>query len=388
MHGSKRGMAQAIENFQYELNAQRTIPAYKLKALDALQQCRTSYMGGHIEACEGCGEIRIANNSCRNRHCPQCGAIDKEKWVLAREADLLPVRYFHVVFTVPDKLNKLFLSNQVAMFNLLFSTAWSVLKSFGNTSKWIGGKIGASAILHTWGQNLRFHPHVHFIVPAGALMANGKWKNSRSRGKYLFKVEQLSDVFRARFADNLQKIHKEKLVKGDIPCGLFDKNWVVYAKQPFGGPEQIIKYLGRYTHRTAISNERILDVDHQQVTFTWKDYSKGYEKQITSLNGEEFLRLFCMHILPPGYTRIRHYGFLSSASKTKSLSSIRKSLKVHAKKKTDTRPWQEIALERMGITPGVCKKCGCRMVIIECYPNRFRMQQRAPPDRLAVCQVA
>lgn len=386
MQGSNWGMAQVIENFQCELNAQRTIPAYKLKALDALQKCRTSYMGGHIEACEGCGEIRIANNSCRNRHCPQCGAIDKEKWVMAREADLLPVRYFHVVFTVPDKLNKLFLSNQVVMFNLLFSTAWSVLKSFGNTSKWIGGKIGASAILHTWGQNLRFHPHVHFIVPAGALMANGKWKNSRSRGKYLFKVEQLSDVFRARFADNLQKIHKEKLIKGDIPCGLFDKNWVVYAKQPFGGPDQIIKYLGRYTHRTAISNERILDVDDRQVTFTWKDYSKGYEKQITGLNGEEFLRLFCMHILPPGYTRIRHYGFLSSASKTKSLSNIRKSLKVSAKKKTDARPWQEIALERMGITPAVCKQCGCKMVIVECYPNRFRMQQRAPPDRLnAVC---
>ncbi|NJO02514.1 MAG: transposase [Bacteroidia bacterium] len=272
-------------------------------------------MGGHIEACEGCGEIRVANNSCRNRHCPQCGAIDKEKWVMARESDLLPVRYFHVVFTVPDKLNELFLDNQPAMYNLLFSTAWSVLNSFGNTKRWLGGKIGATAILHTWGQNLRFHPHVHFIVPAGALMANGKWKNSRSRGKYLFKVEQLSDVFRARFTEQLRKLQKQKLVKGSIPGGLFDKNWVVYAKQPFGGPEQIIRYLGRYTHRAAISNERILDVDSRQVTFTWKDYAKGYEKQVTSIRGEEFLRLFCLHILPPGYTRIRHYGFLSSASK-------------------------------------------------------------------------
>jgi hypothetical protein len=382
MPGSNRGVAQVIDNFQYELTAQRTLPAYKLRALDALQKCRTPYMGGHIEACECCGEIRIANNSCRNRHCPQCGAIDKEKWVMAREADLLPVRYFHVVFTVPDKLNKLFLENQRTLYNLLFSTAWSVLNSFGNTKKWIGGKIGATAILHTWGQNLRFHPHVHFIVPAGALMTNGKWKNSRNRGKYLFKVELLSEVFQARFVENLKKLHQEELIRGAIPSGLFDKNWVVYAKQPFGGPDQIIKYLGRYTHRTAISNERILDVDNRQVTFTWKDYSKGYEKQTTSLQGAEFLRLFCLHILPPGYTRIRHYGFLSSASKRKSLSTIRKSLKVPDKKKPDPRPWQEIAFERMGIKPGVCKKCGNRMVLIESYPNHFRKQLRAPPNRL------
>lgn len=389
MGGGNRGMTQVIETFRHELSSRQKLPAYKLRALDALEKCRTSYMGGHIEACEGCGEIRIANNSCRNRHCPQCGAIDKEKWVMAREADLLPVRYFHVVFTVPDKLNELFLNNQPGMYNLLFSTAWSVLNGFGNTKRWLGGKIGATAILHTWGQNLRFHPHVHFIVPAGALMGNGKWKNSRNRGKYLFKVEQLSDVFRARFADQLRKLHKEKLVKGKIPNGLFDKNWVVYAKQPFGGPEQIIRYLGRYTHRTAISNERILDVDNRRVTFTWKDYTKGYEKQISSLNGEEFLRLFCMHILPPGYTRIRHYGFLSSALKGSSLSRIRMSLRVPTKKKTDSRPWQEIALERMGITPGICKHCGCRMVVVECYPNRFKMQQRAPPNRVdEACQVA
>lgn len=382
-------MAQVIENFQHELNAQRPLPAYKLRALDALEKCRTSYMGGHIEACEGCGQIRIANNSCRNRHCPQCGAIDKEKWVMAREADLLPVRYFHVVFTVPDKLNRLFLNNQVVMYNLLFLSAWSVLNSFGNTKKWIGGKIGATAILHTWGQNLRFHPHVHFILPAGALMPNGKWKNSRNRGKYLFNVEQLSNVFRTRFVENLKKLHKEKQVKGSVPTGLFDKNWVVYAKQPFGGPEQIIKYLGRYTHRTAISNERIIDVDNQQVTFTWKDYSKGYKKQTTSLLGSEFLRLFCMHVLPPGYTRIRHYGFLSSVAKKKSLRSIRRSLKVITKKKESSRPWQEIAFERMGIKPGICKNCGCKMVLIESYPNRYRRQQRAPPVDLDVgCQVA
>lgn len=338
-------------------------------------------MGGHIEACHGCGEIRIAHNSCRNRHCPQCGAIDKEKWVIAREADLLPVKYFHVVFTLPDKLNNLFLYNQTPMYNLLFTTAWSVLKDFGHTKKWLGGKIGATAVLHTWGQNLSFHPHIHFIVPAGALMPNGKWKHSRNRGKYLFKVEQLSNVFRARFIEQLRHLKEQKLVTGMIPGGLFDKNWVVYAKQPFGGPEQIIKYLSRYTHRTAISNERILDVDNNQVTFCWRDYNKGYQKQTTSLRGEEFLRLFCMHILPHGYTRIRHYGILSSASKRKSLSIIRTSLKAKPPVKPDSKSLSDKALERMGIKPGLCK-CGCKMVIIEILPNRFRKRLRAPPNDL------
>lgn len=340
-------------------------------------------MGGHIEACEGCGEIRVTYNSCRNRHCPQCGAIDKKKWVAAREADLLPVKYFHVVFTVPDKLNDLFLYNQQAMYNLLFTTAWSVLKGFGGTKKWIGGKIGATAILHTWGQNLQFHPHIHFIVPAGALMPNGKWKHARSRGKYLFKVEQLSNVFRARFVAGLRLLLKENKITGKEPTGLFDNNWVVFAKQPFGGPNQIIKYLSRYTHRTAISNGRILDIDRKHVTFTWKDYRNGNKKQITSLKGEEFLRLFCMHILLPGYTRIRHYGFLSSAAKGKDLAIIRRDLKVKPTTKNNEKPTTKHALERMGIKPRICK-CGCTMVIIEIIPNRFRKGQRAPPPEICL----
>lgn len=370
-------MAEVISNFLPILNAEKKLPAYKLRALDALQKCRTSYMGGHVEACEDCGEVRIAHNSCRNRHCPQCGAIDKEKWVIAREADLLPVKYFHVVFTVPNTLNELFLHNQEAMYNLLFQSAWSVLSDFGNTKKWIGGRVGATGILHTCGQNLQFHPHVHFIVPAGALMENGSWKHSRTRGKYLFKVEQLSSVFRARFVEKIRMQHKEKQVKGEIPGCLFDKQWVVYAKQPFGGPEQIIRYLSRYTHRTAISNDRILNIDSQKVSFSWKDY-KNNSRQVTRLDGQEFLRLFCMHILPPGFTRIRHYGILSSASKGKSLAAIRRVLGAKATS-TESKPWQEIAFERMGIKPGVCKCCSGKMVIVEFIPNRYRKKQRAPP---------
>lgn len=338
-------------------------------------------MGGHIEACEDCGEERVAYNSCRNRHCPKCGAIDKEKWIINREADLLPVKYFHVVFTVPDKLNSLFMNNQVAMYNLLFTTAWGVLKDFGNTKKWIGGKIGATAILHTWGQNLRYHPHLHFIVPAGALMPQKKWKPSRNRGKYLYCVSQLSSVFRARLVENARKLETEKKMKGKVPDGLFTKDWVVYAKQPFGGPKQVISYLGRYTHRTAISNDRILDVSPTTVSFAWRDYNDNYAQKTTTLKGEGFLQLFCMHILPPGFTRIRHYGFLSSASKRKSLAIIRSSLKVAKPLGTPKKTWQQIAFERMGIKVGICKCCGGKMAVIETFPKLFRQSSRAPPGK-------
>ena len=169
-------LSTVITNFLPSFNKQNKLPAYKLRTLGVLQKCRTEYMGGHIEACEDCGQLRTAFNSCRNRHCPKCGAIEKEKWIMSREADLLPVKYFHVVFTVPDKLNSLFMNNQVTMYNLLFSVVWDVMKDFGKTKSWIGGKIGATAILHTCGQNLGYHPHLHLIVPAGALMSNGKWK--------------------------------------------------------------------------------------------------------------------------------------------------------------------------------------------------------------------
>jgi len=379
MRSQSHELATVIDNFLPAFNAKNKLSPHKLRTLDALQKCRTPYMGGHLEACEDCGERRVAHNSCRNRHCPKCGSIDKEKWIMAREADLLPVKYFHVVFTVPDKLNALFLNNQRKMYDLLFSVAWEVLSDFGNTKKWMGGKIGATAILHTWGQNLQYHPHLHFIVPAGALMPNGKWKHSRNRGKYLFKVDQLSAVFRARLVERARDLVKEEQITQKVPGKLFEKDWVIYAKQPFGGPKQVINYLGRYTHRTAISNGRIREVTDQSVTFTWKDYKQDYKKQVTTLKGEAFISLFCQHILPPGYTRIRHYGFLSSASKKKSLNSIRKSLRAKACKSPKGKTWQEIVFERMGIQPGVCKCCGGKMELIDSWPNQFRQQQRAPP---------
>jgi len=377
-------LATVINNFLPSFNTTHKLPAYKLRTLDAILKCRTEYMGGHIDACTKCGGIHEAFNSCRNRHCPKCGTIDKEKWIIKREADFLPSKYFHVVFTVPDKLNSLFMRNQHTLYHLLFTTAWEILNDFGETKKWIGGKIGATAILHTSGQNLNYHPHVHFIVPAGALMPNGKWKNARNRGKYLFNVKNMSSVFQSRFVEQLRLLKKEKLINGWIPNGLFEHDWVVYAKQAFGGPKQVINYLGRYTHRTAISNDRIIKVDHEKVVFSWNDYNKDYKKQISSRKGEDFLRLFCQHILPPGFTRIRHYGFLSSASKRKSLAIIRHDLRVTTPSKaTTTLTWQEIAFKKMGIQPGICKCCGGEMVIIQAFANKFRNnRERAPPENI------
>ncbi len=355
------------------------LPSHKLRALDAILKCRTPYMGGHLEACEDCAQVRVAYNSCRNRHCSKCGAIDKEKWVVAREADLLQVGYFHVVFTVPDKLNSLFLNNQRQMYDLLFTTAWGVLKSFGADKKWIGGKMGATAILHTSGQRLNYHPHTHMIVPGGALMKNGKWKHARSRGKYLFNNKQMGRVFRVRFLSATRKLLATGKIEGKMPSGLFDEKWVVYAKRPFGGAQQVIKYLGRYTHRTAISNERILQVTPKEVTFTWKDYAKNYEQKTTSCSGEKFLGMFCQHILPPGFTRIRHYGFLSSAAKEKDLASIREDLGQAPLVTNTTGTWQEIVFERMAIQPGICKCCGGQMKLVHTIPDQFYKPKRAPP---------
>jgi len=234
-----------------------------------------------------------------------------------------------------------------------------------------------------WGQNLQYHPHLHLIVPAGALMKNGKWKHARNRGKYLFDVKQLSKVFRARFVEAIRKEVKEKKIKGVVPQGLFDKLWVVYAKQPFGGPKQVLSYVGRYTHRTAISNDRIWHVDQEHVTFAWKDYSQNNKRQTTTLKGVDFLKRFCLHICPFGYTRIRHYGFLPSASKIKSLALIRRSLKSKPPAQLDGH-WTKTAFERMGFTPGICKCRGGKMVVIVATPDKFHLP-RAPHKLVGTC---
>ncbi|STD58742.1 IS91 family transposase [Empedobacter falsenii] len=295
------------------------------KTLRALTLCRTSALGGHVDACDACGNISISYNSCRNRHCPKCQGHKREEWIQARAQDLLPCSYYHLVFTLPDTLNGLTISHPQIIYRLLFESVWASLSQFGKTE---GLQLGMIAILHTWGQNLSLHPHLHCIVPGGGIQANKKWKRKIKSDKYLFSVKALSKVFRAKYVAFLRK---EKL--GDIQLfdSLFQSNWVVYAKRPFGGPKQVIEYLGRYTHKVAISNHRLKNVTATQVTFQYKDYrNNGQNKQMV-LPNHEFIRRFSLHILPKRFVRIRHYGILSSSWKRGKLQDLQKQLKVKRK---------------------------------------------------------
>ena len=291
-----------------------TVNTWQLRTLHALRKCRTPALGGHIDRCDKpeCRQLHLSYNSCRNRHCPKCQGHKREEWIRARERELLDVPYFHVVFTLPDTLNRLCLYAPKQLYTILFKTAWSVLQGFGANPKFLGAGMGMVAILHTWGQNLSLHPHLHCIVPGGGITANGKWKYGKSKGKYLFPVKAMSKVFRARFVESLRK-------EFDRPRSFYDKlfakDWVVYAKRPFAGPQNVVEYLGRYTHKIAISNHRIRSLANGKVTFTAKDYRRGGAKQLLSLSDTEFIRRFSLHVLPKGFVRIRHYGILSSSRK-------------------------------------------------------------------------
>ena len=298
---------------------------WQLRTLDAVKRCRTASLGAHVDGCSECGHLRISYNSCRNRHCPKCQGLQREQWINAREQELLPVPYFHVVFTLPDTLNPLCLYHSKVLYDILFQTAWSVMDSFAHDPKWLGGTPGMIAILHTWGQTLGLHPHLHCIVPGGGLTLCGKWKMAKSRGKYLFPVKAMSTVFRARFIEALRKelsAHMEPSLVNE----LYQKRWVVYAKRPFHGPHSVIEYLGRYTHKIAISNHRITDISDGKVTFRYKDYRQQGAHKTMTLDGLEFIRRFAMHILPKGFVRIRHYGILSSTVKGHSRATIKAQL--------------------------------------------------------------
>ncbi len=291
-----------------------TANSWQARALYAIAACRTHLLGGHIDKCDNssCNHIHISYNSCRNRHCPKCQGNKSEEWIMARQSELLKVPYYHVVFTLPSELNKVCLYDPKAIYDTLFKTAWSVIKSFATNPKFMGAKTGMIAILHTWGQNLSLHPHLHCIVPGGGITITNKWKPARGKAKYLFPVKAMSKVFRARFVEQLRK-------QIDLPDGLykqiFAKHWVVYCKRPFFGLEQVVEYLGRYTHKVAISNHRIQSTCNSKVVFTAKDYRHGGKKHLVALSHQEFIRRFALHILPKGFTRIRHYGILSSVLK-------------------------------------------------------------------------
>ena len=299
--------------------------SWQLRTMDAVRRCRTASLGGHIDGCSSCGLLRISYNSCRNRHCPKCQGKQREDWIKAREAELLPVPYFHVVFTLPDKLNQLCMYKPDVLYNLLFKTAWSVINSFGHDAKWLGAQAGMISILHTWGQTLTLHPHLHCIVPGGGLSKAGNWKGAKSDGKYLFNVKAMSKTFRGRYIAALKEALPLEITP-ELLNALYKHNWVVYAKRPFTGPQSVVEYLGRYTHKIAISNHRIKRVDNNTVTFGYKDYKHGSVKKEMRLDIAEFIRRYALHILPKGLVRIRHYGILSSTSKKEAAISIREQL--------------------------------------------------------------
>lgn len=287
--------------------------SWQLRTLHALRRCRTAALGGHIDRCDhpGCGRLHLSYNSCRNRHCPKCQGHKREQWIQAREAELLNVPYFHIVFTLPQELNKLALYTPKELYSILFTTAWEVINGFGHDHKFLGAQTGMIAMLHTWGQNLSLHPHLHCIVPGGGITKKGKWKNAKGKGKYLFPVKAMGKVFRAKAVAALRKQPTETI---GFYERLFDKDWVVYCKQPFYGPKQVVEYLGRYTHKIAISNHRLKNLDGG-VAFSMKDYRHGGKKTTLALSDKEFIRRFALHILPKGFVRIRHYGILSSSRK-------------------------------------------------------------------------
>lgn len=297
--------------------------AWQEKTLRAIGQCRTQALGGHIDVCTDCGTLHISYNSCRNRHCPTCQGHKKQQWIEARSSELLPVPYFHVVFTLPSELNLWALQQPKIVYDCLFESAWKTLEIFGKNK---GVKMGMIAILHTWGQNLSLHPHLHCIVPGGGIDKQGQFQKIRADGKFLFSVKAMSKVFRAKYVALLRK---EKLGDQTLYDKLFVQNWVVFAKSPFGNVHSVVEYLGRYTHKIAISNHRIQKVDQQEVTFNYKDYrQKGITKSMT-LSLDEFTRRFAQHILPKGFVRIRHFGFLSSTWKRGKLKNLQQEMGVN-----------------------------------------------------------
>jgi len=298
------------------------LTTHQQKTLRAISLCRTAALGGHVDACNECGSIVVSYNSCRNRHCTKCQGHKRVEWIDRRSQDLLPCTYYHVVFTLPAGLNDLALRMPELVYNTLFEASWATLNLFGRNCN---VRLGMIAVLHTWGQNLSLHPHLHCIVPGGGVDRSNRWQKRLGSNKYLFSVKAMSKVFRAKYVHLLRR----KGIGGSkFPRGLFDTDWVVYAKRPFGGPAQVIEYLGRYTHKVAISNHRIEDVSDSKTTFSYKDYRTGGKTKRITLENSEFVRRFSMHILPLRFVRIRHYGILSSSWKRCKLRQLQDELSV------------------------------------------------------------
>ena len=333
------------------------LSASQRKVMRAVSVCRTQELGGHLDRCDSCGFERPAYNSCRNRHCPKCQSLAKAKWLETQTSELLAVGYFHLVFTLPHVFNGLILANKKILLKLLFQAVSETLLEFGRTR--LGGTLGIIAVLHTWDQTLKDHFHLHCLIPSGAL----SFDHSRfiaARLNFLFPVKALSRVFRGKFIDLL----KHNIDRGKIAAAnneiqaLWKKNWVVYAKKPFGSPQTVLDYLGRYTHRVALSNNRILSVQNGQVTLSYRDRKDGDRKKTITLEAEEFIRRFLLHVLPEGFMRIRHFGFLANRSKKHALAQCRKLLGLNpALPKIPNRSTHDLLLQLTGFDLTRCPCC-------------------------------
>ncbi|MFC2172192.1 IS91 family transposase [Acidobacteriota bacterium] len=380
--------------------SQHRLPISHLKVMHDIESCRTSHMGGHLEQCDTCGHVREYYNSCRNRHCPKCQCFTKACWLEARKAEVLPVDYFHQVFTLPHELNPVILCNKKVLINLLFKAASETLKDFGcNPDNGLGGTLGFIAILHTWDQTLNAHFHLHCVVPAGAV-AEDKHQWIHAQEGFLFPVKALSKVFRGKFLtwfkqkyDNDELIFPWKTVIFEKPDdfsrlvdSLWHKEWVVYSKKPFAGAEHILDYLSRYTHRVAISNDRIIDIDNGKVRFKYRDRRENDTVKVMILTAEKFIRRFLLHVLPTGLTRIRYYGFLANRNRKKNLSMCRRLLGLSSRDESEVidKSTPELIFELTGVDPTKCPKCkrGTMLIMTDPtndsfqYRNRFLEHQR------------
>jgi hypothetical protein len=363
------------------------------KVMAAIEQCRSAALGGHVLRCEGCQQVEIAYNSCRNRHCPKCQASAARRWLEARQAELLPVEYYHVVFTLPAPISAMAYYNKAVIYELLFELAAETLRTIAADPKHLGAQIGATLVLHTWGSALTHHPHVHGIVAGGGLSQDGERWVACKPGFFL-PVRVLSRLFRRRFLEELATAHRAGQLQffgedaaladaarfSDWLAPLRAQEWVVYAKRPFAGPAAVLAYLSRYTHRVAISNRRLVALDERGVSFRWKDYrAKGKTRYKTmTLSAEEFMRRFLLHVLPSGFHRIRHYGLLANAGRTNNLARARELLHVVAELAEPQPPDALVGIVQPTFR---CPDCGAAMIIIETFARGQPI--RAPPPQRA-----
>jgi len=363
----------------------RRLSLAQLKALSAIERCRSAELGGHVLQCNDCAEVLIAYNSCRNRHCPKCQGSTAKRWLAERQAELLPVEYYHVVFTLPAQIADIAFQNPALVYDLLFKVTAETLRTIAADPKHLGARIGFTAVLHTWGSAMTHHPHLHCIVPGGGLNPQGQWQPCKPG--FFLPVRVLSRLFRRLFLERLIAIHDQLTFYGALEHltepSAFNQylvptrqtEWVVYAKRPFSGPEAVLAYLSQYTHRIAISNSRLVAYDADTVTFTYKDYrAKGAKRYTTmTLAVEEFIRRFLIHVLPRGFHRIRHFGLFANRQRQRNLQSIRGLLEVTVE--SPDEPDGELAPPK---PPSfICRTCGTPLIIIEVLDRPWRA--RAPP---------